>query len=285
MKPEMMESGTFELEGDSIVIGKQLARSLGLTVGDEMLVYSPMNLVSKDEVYFPERLAVTGIYSTGRYDFDSNFVIASVDVVRDLMGMKSGVYAIELKVDDPQNPKRFRAIVDDVRKLTPGHYVQTWEEIDQTLLDAIRTEKNMMAILLTFITIVAIFCVMNTLLVLTVQKTNEVGLLKAIGFSSWQVMMAFVLHGWIQCLAGTALGIAAALAVLHNLGSLVAMLAGFGMEVFPESVYGFSKIPWKVVPSEIAVVAGMVIVFCTIASFLPAWRAAHMDPVAALRKE
>ena len=287
MNLEDMEYGTFDLEGDAVIVGKDLARQLGLTVGDDLLVYSPMNLVSKDEVYFPERLAVTGIYNSGRYDFDSGYVIASVDVVRDLMGLRRGVRSIHLKVDDPQNSKRFAAIKSDVQNLFPitDYTVRTWEEIDQVVLTAVRTEKNMMAILLMFITIVAIFCVMNTLIVLTVQKTNEIGLLKAIGFSSWQVMMAFVLHGWIQCLAGTVLGIGAALAVLHNLQNLVVMLAGLGVEVFPASVYGFSEIPWRVMPSEIAVVAGMVIVFCTIASFLPAWRAARMDPVAALRKE
>jgi lipoprotein-releasing system permease protein len=195
------------------------------------------------------------------------------------------VYSIHLKTANPQNTATFSTIVDDVRALAPGLSVLTWYEIDKVIFNAIATEKNMMVILLMFITIVAIFCVMNTLLVLTVQKTNEIGLLKAIGFSSWQVMVAFVLHGWIQCLAGTVLGIGAALAVLHNLQNLVNLLATFGVTVFDKRIYGLSQIPWRIMPSEIATVAGMVMVFCTIASFLPAWRAARMDPVAALRKE
>ena len=158
-----MTDGSLELEGDSVVIGKDLARQLGLTVGDDLLVYSPMNLVSKDEVYFPERLTVTGIYNSGRYDFDSGYVIASVDVVRDLMGMKRGVYSIHLKVTDPQNSKRFNAVKNEVQNLFPisDYTMRTWEEIDHTILDAVRTEKNMMAILLMFITIVAIFCVID----------------------------------------------------------------------------------------------------------------------------
>jgi lipoprotein-releasing system permease protein len=136
-----------------------------------------------------------------------------------------------------------------------------------------------------FITVVAIFCVMNTLIVLTVQKTDEIGLLKALGFSSWQVMAAFVLHGWIQCLAGTVLGIGTAFLILNNLQGLVELLARCGVEVFPKNIYGLAEIPWRVVPGEVAVVAVSVIVFCTVASFLPAWRAARMDPVTALRKE
>ena len=285
LKTNMVVYGTFDLEGDSAIIGIDLADQLGLGVGDDILVYSPMNLVSKDEVYFPERLEVTGIYSSGKYDYDSKFVITSLAVARDLMGMKRGAYSIHLKVADPQDNKKFMAITRDVRNLFPGYSVRTWWEIDKTLFDAIAFEKNMMAILLMFITIVAIFCVMNTLIVLTVQKTNEIGLMKALGFSSWQVMTAFVLHGWIQCFVGTVLGIGAAFAVLHNLQNLIALLGRCGVPVFDKRIYGLSELPWRVVPSEVAVVAVMVVVFCTIASFLPAWRAARMDPVAALRKE
>lgn len=285
MKLDHLAAGKFDVEGDSAVLGVDLADELGVMVGDDILVYSPMNLVSKNEIYLPERLKITGIYDSGQRDFDSGFVITSIAVARDLMGMKSGVYSIHLKVDDPQNQARFKKIVKDVRMLVPYYNVRTWQEIDSQLFNALAVEKNMMVILLMFITVVAIFCVMNTLIVLTVQKTDEVGLLKALGFSSWQVMVAFVLHGWIQCLVGTLLGIGAAMLVLENLQGLVVMLSHLGVEVFPKDIYGLAQIPWRVIPSEVAVVAGSVIVFCTFASFLPAWRAASMDPVTALRKE
>lgn len=285
MKLDRMSAGEFNLDGDSVVLGIDLAAELGLAVGDDLLVYSPMNLVSQNQVYFPERLTVTGIFDSGQRDFDSGFIITSIAVARDLMGMKSGVYSVHLKVADPQNTAKFKKIVSDVRSLIPVYTVRTWQEIDSQLFNALAVEKNMMVILLMFITVVAIFCVMNTLIVLTVQKTDEIGLLKALGFSSWQVMAAFVLHGWMQCLAGTVLGIGSALLILRNLQGFVSMLAGFGVEVFPKNVYGLAEIPWRVVPEEIAVVAASVILFCTVASFLPAWRAARMDPVTALRKE
>jgi len=285
MKLDRMASGEFNIEGDSVVVGIDLADELGVMTGDAILVYSPMNLVTKDEVFFPERLTVTGIFDSGQRDFDSGFIITSIAVARDLLGMKSGVYSIHLKVDDPQNTARFSKIVEDVRMLIPMHSVRTWQEIDSQLFNALAVEKNMMVILLMFITVVAIFCVTNTLIVLTVQKTDEIGLLKALGFSSRQVMGAFVLHGWIQCLVGTVLGIGAALLILENLHVLVAFLAKLGVEVFPKSVYGLAEIPWRVIPGEVVSVSVSVILFCTVASFLPAWRAARMDPVTALRKE
>lgn len=285
MRLERMLWGKFDIEGDSVVLGVDLAYSLNVKVGDDLFVYSPMNLVSKDEIYFPERLKVTGIFESGQRDFDSGFVITSLSVARDLMGLKEGVYSVHLRTKEPQNHVLFQRIVNDVRALAGFCRVQTWQEVDSQLFNALAVEKNMMVILLMFITIVAIFCVTNTLIVLTVQKTDEIGLLKALGFSTRQVMGAFVLHGWIQCLAGTLLGIGAAFLVLENLQGLVDCLARFGVEVFPKNVYGLSEIPWRVVPREVVDVAVSVILFCTFASFLPAWRAARKDPVDALRKE
>lgn len=285
MQLEQIVAGNFDITGDSIVIGVDLAHELGLGVGSELMVYSPMNLVSRDEMYFPERLVVQGIYESGQRDFDSGFVITSIAVVQDLMGLRSGVYSVHLKCEQPQNQRYFNQVVDSVRSLAPGYFVQTWQEVDSQLFNALAVEKNMMVILLMFITIVAIFCVTNTLIVLTVQKTHEIGLLKALGFSTRQVMGAFVLHGWIQCLIGTILGVGAAYLVLHNLQNLVVLLARFGVEVFPKSVYGLTQIPWRIILREVVDVAISVILFCTVASLLPAWRAARMDPVAALRKE
>ncbi len=285
LKLGRMAAGDLNLRGDNVVIGVDLAAELGLSVGDELLVYSPMNLVSEDELYFPERLILAGIYDSGQRDFDSGFVLTSLAVARDLMGMEGGVYSIHLKTVEPANHERFNQLVAEVDRLLPGYMVRTWQEIDRQLFNALAVEKNMMVILLMFITVVAIFCVTNTLIVLTVQKTDEIGLLKALGFSSRQVMGAFVIHGWIQCLAGTVLGIITALLVLHNLQTLVDLLAVMGVEVFPKNVYGLSRIPWRIVPSEVFDVSWSVILFCTFASFLPAWRASRKDPVAALRKE
>jgi len=285
MKIDQMRAGEFDVAGDAVVVGVDLAMELGVGVGDDLLVYSPMNLVTEDEVYFPERLKVKGVFESGQRDFDSGYVITSLAVARDLMGMTSGVYSIHLKTEQPANLEYFKGVVGRVEDMTPDFLVQTWQQIDSQLFNALAVEKNMMVILLMFITVVAIFCVTNTLIVLTVQKTDEIGLLKALGFSSRQVMGAFVIYGWIQCLVGTLLGIGAAYLVLHNLQSMVDGLALLGVEVFPKEIYGLSAIPWRIIPSEVVDVAISVILFCTFASFLPAWRAARMDPVVALRKE
>ncbi len=163
------------------------------------------------------------------------------------------------------------------------YLVRTWREVDSDLFNALAVEKNMMMILNLFTTIVAMFCVTVTLIVATVQKRSEIGLLKALGFSSRQIMNTFLVYGWILCVSGTALGVAAAYAILHNLQNLVELLAKLGVDVFPKSVYGLDQIPWRVLPSEVAGVAVAVIVFSTLAGIVPAWIAARKDPVEALR--
>lgn len=279
-------AGVFDLAGDAVVLGVDLAADLRVGVGDKLLVYSPMNLVNPDEAYFPEELEVRGIFNAGHRDFDSGFLITSLAVGRDLMGLRRGAYSIHIKTAQPQVFDAFSRVTAAVADAVgPEYQVRTWHEVDRQLFNALAVEKNMMAILLMFITVVAIFCVTNTLIVITVQKTDEIGLLKALGFSGRQMMLTFVLHGWIQCLAGTLLGIGLSFLVLANLQHLVNGLAACGIEVFPKGVYGLDGIPWRVVPWEVGEVAALVIAFCTLASFIPARRAAKMDPMVALRHE
>lgn len=285
MKLGRLSSGTFDLAGDSALIGIDMAYNLGVGVGDDIFLYSPMNLVDKDEIYFPERLTVKGIFDSGQRDFDSGFVIVSLDVARDLLGMKSGVRSISLKCAEPQNVERFGGVLAQVRAKCPGFSVRTWQEVDRQLFSALAVEKNMMTLLLAFITVVAIFCVMNTLIVLTVQKSDEIGLLKALGFPSRKVMGVFVVHGWIQCVVGTLLGIGVAFLVLNNLQNLVEALHSVGVDVFPKNVYGLAQIPWRVTAGEVVQVAVLVVCFCSLASLLPAWVAARKDPVRSLRNE
>ena len=141
----------------------------------------------------------------------------------------------------------------------------------------------MTALLLMLITVVALFCVMNTLLVLTVQKTSEVGLLKALGFSKLKIMGVFVVHGLVQVTVGTVLGLAAAYAVLRNLQNLVEQLAHFGVQVFPKAVYGLDAIPYRLVAADVIWVVVIVYVFGLLASLIPAFLAASKNPVEALK--
>ena len=281
-------AGTFDLDGDSIVLGATAARNLGVWVGDEVVVYSPKTLVAKDEVFLPVKWKVAGIFSCGQHEYDSGYAVASLANVRDLMGMEHGVFAIHLKTGCPTDPEKFSKLVDSAieQSNNPNNRTMlraiTWREADREIFNALAVEKNMTALLLSLISLVAVFCVMNTLLVLTVQKTPEIGLLKAIGFGRLEIMKVFMVHGMIQCGLGIVLGLCASWAVLANLQNIVEWLARMGLEVFPASVYGLAAIPHRLIVSDIFWVVALVLVFGFLASFVPAMIASFKDPVKAL---
>jgi lipoprotein-releasing system permease protein len=276
-------AGSYDLEGDSIVLGVDLARSLGVWVGDDVTIYSPKTLVSRDEIFLPLKWRVTGIFSSGQRDYDSHFAISSLPNARDLMGLEEGVFTMNIKTAQPANAPVFEKVCDAIATAAPECRVVTWRQADREIFNALAVEKNMTALLLMLITVVALFCVMNTLLVLTVQKTSEVGLLKALGFSKTKIMGVFVVHGLVQVTMGTALGLAGAWAVLKNLQNIVEKLAHFGVEVFPKAIYGLDSIPYRLVVADVVWVVVIVYVFGLLASLIPAFLAATKNPVEALR--
>lgn len=280
--PDNISSGRFDLTYDTTVIGCDLAFQLNLSTDSKLLIHSPMNMMSEDEIHFPEELEVAGIFNMGMRDFDSGFILTSIGIARNLVGLDSGAYTVYVMTEDPFRFSEYAAKVKAA--LDPIYEVRTWQEVDRVLFNALSHEKTMMFILLVFITIVAIFCVTNTLIVITVQRTHEIGLLKALGFPAWKITGAFVWHGWIQCMIGTVTGIGTGLLILTNLKNIVALLTKINISVFPKEIYGLSEIPWQTSPNELLFIAAFVMVFCTLSSIIPAYRAAKMDPVEALRQ-
>lgn len=280
---EALIDGSFAPVEDGIVLGADLAIRLGERPGGSLLCYSPLNLNAQGQLFLPEEMLVRGVYNMGMRDFDDGVIICSLGMARELLGMDDGARLVQIQTEDPERVHEAQLALQE--KLGPAYYVSTWLEQDRVLFDALRTEKAMMFVLLAFIAIVAAFCVTNTLIVITIQKTREIGLMKALGFSGRQIRSAFVLSGLIQCVLGEVLGAGLGVLVLHNLQRIVAGLANIGIEVFPKSVYGLAEIPWRIVPFDVLSVLGTVFFFCLIASLLPAWLASRLDPVRAISQE
>ena len=276
-------AGSYDLEGDSIVLGIDLARSLGVWVGDDVTVYSSKTLASRDEIFLPLKWRVTGVFSSGQRDYDAHFAICSLPNARDLMGLEDGVFAVHVKTSAPADAPALDAICARIADIAPACRVETWRQTDRQIFNALAVEKNMTAFLLMLITVVALFCVMNTLLVLTVQKTSEIGLLKALGFSKLKIMGAFMVHGLVQVTTGTVLGLGVSYVVLRNLQNIVEQLARFGVEVFPKEIYGLDAIPYRLTGADLVWVVAVVYVFGLLASFVPAFLAASKNPVEALK--
>ncbi len=283
--PEHIVSGRFSVEyEEEVVIGKDLARRMGVDAGDRILVYSPQSFISPEEIRLPEELVITGVYELGMWDYDVGYMLSSLVAARDLFAMDFGVHGIQVMTIDP-----FRADTVAERisnELGPYYDARTWMELNRQLFAALRVERNMMFFLLIFITIVAAFGITNTLITITVQKTREIGLLKSLGFSSGSIMGIFFWQGWIEGAIGTVLGTGLGLLVLRYRNDLMMFLSDrFGWELFPKELYHLAEIPSSTSVIEILFIALVVLIICTLAGLVPAYRAASLDPAKALRYE
>lgn len=301
---EFMVAGKLQLDGNEAVIGSALAGILGVGVGDTITVYSPGNLEeivnginrleeSADkqasaaelrEMILPLELTVTGIFSSGRYLYDSEFMLVPLHIGQEIYGLGDGVHGLTVKT---VHPYQAAAIRENMRgQIDPNLPVATWMEMNRELFEAIHMERNVMFFILLFIVIVAAFGIMNTLITVTVQKTREIGILKALGARTGQIIGVFVGQGIVVGFFGTIIGLGTGVWLVQYRNQVSQWLSGLlGIEIFPASIYQFSEIPAEIVPSDIAIICASAFVICTVAAIIPAWFAARMDPVSALRYE
>lgn len=281
--PQNLVEGTFDVSDGQVVLGRHLAERIGVGVGDVLTVYSPATFFAADLIRMPREFRVAGIFETGMWEFDMGFMVTSLWDARDFCG-GAGVEAIQVMTRDPYRAPMVARDLSDL--LGPGFLATTWMEQNHQLFAALRVEKNMMFFLLIFITIVAAFGITNTLITVTVQKTREIGLLRSLGFSPGAIMRVFFWQGWIEGVLGTTLGVGFGLLVLRYRNVLLRLLNDrFGMELLPQELYHLAEIPAVTLPGDVLMVAVSVLFICTLAAVIPAWQAAKLDPVGALRYE
>ncbi|NKB23339.1 MAG: FtsX-like permease family protein [Kiritimatiellae bacterium] len=282
--PQHMSSGTYSVEENEVLVGSDLAAEMGLIVGEQILVYSSQSFQSLDEYRLPEELVVSGIYEMGMSEFDKRFMITSLDMARDLKDMEDGVNAIQVMTKEPLRAYEVAAELENA--LGRSYDVKTWMDLHRVLFDALKVEKNMMFFLFIFIVIVASFGITNTLITTTYLKTKEIGLLKSLGFSSGSIMGVFVWQGVIESFMGTIGGILSGCIILRYRNDLLEFLSNrFHFDLLPKEIYQLSQIPASTSMSDVSMIAGLTLMICACATFFPAFRAARLDPVKALRYE
>jgi lipoprotein-releasing system permease protein len=282
--PDHIAKGAFSVGYGEIVIGRDLALRLGLDIGDSLRVYSPQNFVSQDELRLPEELTISGIFDVGMWEFDANVVLTSLATARSVFNVEQGVHHIQIMTEKPMEAPRIALRLQQAL----GSYfdVRSWIDLNRQMFTALQTEKNMMFFLLIFITIVAAFGITNTLITLTVQKTHEIGLLKALGFSNSRIVRIFLWIGAVQGVIGTGLGLGLGLLALKYRNEMLNFISSqFRVDLLPKELYQLSQIPAHTTVSDVTIVCTTVLIICTLAGLVPAWRAARLEPVEALRNE
>jgi lipoprotein-releasing system permease protein len=299
-----IKEGALDLDGDKVLLGKELAYQLGAGVGDVITVFSPGNIkeildeIGEEEkesdtkktlqeireMIAPQDLTVTGIFESGRFVYDSEFLLVPLYIGQELYGLGDALHGITVRTDDPNAVEELKG------ELAPNiplpNQVYTWIDLNKQLFDAIKIERNVMFFLLFFIVIVAAFGIMNTLITVTVQKTREIGIMKALGATTAQIVWVFLAQGMIVGVFGNLVGLAAGMAIVRWRNEFKEWLARvLNVPIFPQNIYQFTEIPAEVVPRDVAIICVSAFIICSLAALIPAYLAARLDPVKALRHE
>jgi lipoprotein-releasing system permease protein len=285
-------AGSLNLSGHGILVGVDFADHLDLQVGDHLSLYSASEIKKiqdalknkTDYAALPDDYEVRGIFDSGYYDYDARVVITSIDNAQDLFNLDDSVHGLFVKLKDPNDAM---LVAGELQQTLGDNYsISTWMRENSTMLTAVAVEKNVMFYLLFFIVLVAALCILSAQITFVIQKTREIGMLKALGASPWQISGIFLFQsaiiGVIGVTSGFGLGM---LAVTYRNGFLHFLRSVTGLEIFPASVYGFGELPALITPSDVAIICVTSFVICIFGGLLPAWRAGRLKPVEALRYE
>jgi len=290
--PNEIIAGKYDLSGRGLLVGADFANNLHLEVGDHLSIYSAREIKKMkaahdqkaDEAILPDDYEVRGIFDAGYYEYNSRVVVASLDNAQDLYDLNDSVHGLFVMLDDPYQAGMVKQEL--YRALGGKYFVSTWMEQSSGILNALIVEKNVMFYLLFFIVLVAALCILSAQITFVIQKTREIGMLKALGASKLQISGIFLgqsaIIGVIGVASGYGLGM---LAVTYRNEFLHLMRRVTGWELFPASVYGFGELPALITPGDVAVICVSSFIICILGGLLPAWNAGRLKPVEALRYE
>jgi lipoprotein-releasing system permease protein len=257
------------LAKDGIIVGKELAGHLGLRLNSPVTVYSPTGK--------QHDLKVVGIFNSGMYDYDLNLVFVQVKTAQELLGLAGEFTSVAVKLDDLYLANKVRDELSS--SLGYDYSLKTWTETNQNFFAALKLEKLTMFIILTLIIIVAAFNIVSTLSILVVDKTKDIGILKAIGMTNRQIRNIFTYEGFIIGGLGTILGAAGGI-------GLCLLLKKYQFIKLPQDIYYIDRLPVSIeLWPDIGLIVLAALAITLVSTVYPASKAAGLKPVEALRYE
>lgn len=278
-----MQSGSIEAlvptpeeELPGILIGRNLAEQLGVGAGDTATVLSPQGTLSPMGVIpRTRRVRVAGVYTLGLFEFDAAYGFVSLEFAERFLG-KSVPDLIELRVEDIDEAPSISARIPS--ELGIEYVSQDWADMNQALFSALWLEKMAISITIALIVMVAALNIVASLVLLVMEKSRDIAILKTMGTSSRRVMTIFMLQGLVIGVAGTTVGAAGGLALCW-------VFDRYRLIQIPMDVYQVSYVPFVVQPFDFAVVIVSAVFICFLATIYPSRQASQLDPVQALRFE
>lgn len=288
-------SGKFDVSNRGLLVGIDMASDLGLDVGNRLLIHSPSELEKLEqirenknkegqELIIPDEYEIRGIFDVGYYEYDSRVLITSLEDAQELYVLNDSVHGLIVMLRDAYSADLVKVELE--KMLGPAFRVTSWMEENKSILGAVSVEKTVMFVILFFIMIVAALCIASAVITFVVQKTREIGMLKALGASDLQVSGLFLSQSAFVGTVGVTAGLGLSILLLTYRNPFLEFLRRTThIEIFPASIYGFDKLPCLIEPFDIAIICGGALIICVMGGLIPAWRAGRLKPVEALRYE
>jgi lipoprotein-releasing system permease protein len=275
--------GESDLSG--IILGAELAKHLSVSVNDTIQVISPLGTMTPMGM-MPKmkRFRVVGIFYSGMYEYDNTMAYVSLESAQKFFGMGARVTGIEIKTNDIYKVKD---IAKDIRKkLGFPFWTKDWMEMNRNLFSALKLEKIIMFIILVLIVLVAALNIISTLIMVVMEKSKDIAILKSMGTPSKGILRIFIIEGGVIGVVGTALGTISGLGLAFNLDKVVQFLENlFGFKALSPEIYYIEKFPSQVNPLDVGLIIATAIGISLLATLYPSWRASRLDPAEALRYE
>jgi lipoprotein-releasing system permease protein len=278
--------GDGEKRPPGIVLGVELADRYLLRTGDTVILISPMGGPSTPLGPAPRmsRFRVAGVFKSNFFQFDERFAYTNLAGAQKFMRLGDEVSGIDVRTVDAYRSLDISFDVEAV--LGDLFFARDWKTFYPEFFNALKTERVMMFVLLSFIMVVAGFIIIATLIMMIMEKSRDIAILKTMGCENEAVLRVFAIEGFLIGVGGLALGLGMGLVITWNLDLIQQMVERvLGVDVLPANIYQLQQLPYDIVPWHLVLISAIAMVLSIGATLLPSWQAARLDPAEALRYE